>query len=262
MFFMDIDIYFNKSAGKNADIKYKQKQKLEDKIKGLVKARKNILSKKQDVKPQPIVPKKIKQRDKQWYEKYRWFITTNKHLVIAGRDAKSNETVVKKHLDQEDLYFHADTHGAPHIILKEGKKAKDVDKEEAASFAAIFSSAWKNKIFSQEVYSVSSEQVSKSPKSGESLGTGAFVIRGSRNYYRKLVLELLVSYDKQKNTIVSGPRTAIKGYPFYYVLKPGDLKKSDVCKIIQNKLLSKNIKTTTSEIDLFLPTGGFEVVNK
>lgn len=262
MIYMDLDIYYNLSAGKNADLKYKQKQKLETKIKGLKEAQEKILFKKNLVKTSPEKKQltKIKQRDKQWYEKFRWFFTSNNFLVIAGRDAKSNEVVVKKHLEEKDLYFHADTHGAPHVVLKNGVDAKDIDRQEAAAFAAIFSSAWKNQYFSQEVYSVASDQVTKTPKSGESLGTGAFVIRGSRNYYKKLILELLVSFDITKKTVVSGPRTAIEKYPFYFVLKPGTIKKSEACKIIKEKLETKKIIVNASEIDLFLPTGGFEII--
>ncbi len=259
---MEIEIYYNKSAGKNADLKYKQKQKIEQKIKGLKKAQKNTQEKQQQIeRPEKQQLKKIIKRDKEWYEKYRWCFTSNNYLVIAGRDAKSNEVVVKKHLEEKDLYFHADAHGAPHVVLKKGKEAQEIDKQEAATIAAVFSSAWKNNYFSQEVYSVTAEQVTKTPKSGESLGTGAFVIRGSRTYYKKIILELLVSFDKQKKTIVSGPRTAIEKYPFYVALKPGSLKKSETIKIIKQKLKEKQINADSSEIDLFLPTGSFEIID-
>lgn len=261
---MEIEIDYTKSAGKNADIKYTLKQKLETKIKGLKEAQIKILEKKEkESKHQPQTKEvtKIKQRDKQWYEKYRWFFTTNNFLVIGGRDAKSNETVVKKHLEEKDLYFHADAHGAPHVVLKNGTTAEDIDKTEAATFAAVFSSAWKNNYYSQEVYSVASDQVTKTPKSGESLGTGAFVIRGTRVYYKKIQLELLVSFDKEKKTVVSGPRTAIeKHFSFSFALKPGSIKKSEACGVLKEKFLQKKISVTTSEIDLFLPSGGFEII--
>ena len=34
-----------------------------------------------------------------WFEKLRWFVSSNNTLVIGGRDTNSNEKVVKKHLD-------------------------------------------------------------------------------------------------------------------------------------------------------------------
>ena len=39
-----------------------------------------------------------------WFERYKWFITTGGRLVIAGRDAHTNDNVVKKHLKEGDLY--------------------------------------------------------------------------------------------------------------------------------------------------------------
>ena len=32
-----------------------------------------------------------------WFERYKWFITSGGRLVIAGRDAHTNDNVVKKH---------------------------------------------------------------------------------------------------------------------------------------------------------------------
>ena len=37
---------------------------------------------------------------------------SNGSLFIGGKDAKGNDTLVKKHLNSTDLYFHADLHGA------------------------------------------------------------------------------------------------------------------------------------------------------
>jgi predicted ribosome quality control (RQC) complex YloA/Tae2 family protein len=34
-------------------------------------------------------------RKKEWYEQYRWSFTTDGHLIIAGRDASSNESIIK-----------------------------------------------------------------------------------------------------------------------------------------------------------------------
>ena len=40
------------------------------------------------------------------------------HLLIGGRDAKGNDAIVKKHLTSNDMYVHADLHGAPSCSLK------------------------------------------------------------------------------------------------------------------------------------------------
>ena len=33
-------------------------------------------------------------------------------MIVGGRDAKGNDTVVRKYLRSTDLYVHADLHGA------------------------------------------------------------------------------------------------------------------------------------------------------
>jgi len=261
---MDIEINYNLSVGKNADNKYKLKNKYESKIKGLdiaiesTKKKLDKLNKKVDVKKSNLFVEKKKVTTKKWYSKFRWFFTTNGFLVLAGRDSKNNEYLIKKHLEENDVYFHADVFGAPHVILKNQNKAKipAQDLVEAAEFAAIFSSAWKNQIFSVDVYSVAPDQVSKTANTGESLGTGAFVIRGKRKYYKKITMELAISFSKELGLFVSPISAVTKYSPKYFVLVPGSQKKSEVANELKNRFFEKlNIKLTTDEIDAVLPSG-------
>jgi len=53
-----------------------------------------------------------------WFEKFFWFISSENYLVIAGKDAQQNETIVKKYLKNGDVYVHADIHGASSCIGK------------------------------------------------------------------------------------------------------------------------------------------------
>src|SRR5918994_104033 len=48
------------------------------------------------------------QISREWYERYRWFITTDGLLVIGGRDASSNSALIRKHLTEHDIVFHAE----------------------------------------------------------------------------------------------------------------------------------------------------------
>ncbi len=56
-------------------------------------------------------------RKKSWYERYRWFFTSDGFLTIGGRDAASNSAVVRKHLVKNDNIFHGDIFGSPFFIL-------------------------------------------------------------------------------------------------------------------------------------------------
>ena len=39
----------------------------------------------------------LKQK-KNWYERYRWFTTSDEFLAIGGRDAASNSAVIRKRI--------------------------------------------------------------------------------------------------------------------------------------------------------------------
>ena len=268
---MKLEIDYTLSAGRNAEEKYLERNKYKSKLSGAIKAieitnkkislqEKNIQEK---IKEKVSVTKKVDIK-KEWYHKFRFFFTTNGFLVLGGKDTKNNDFLIKKHLKENDLYFHAEIHGAPHVVLKNDlkKEVPDIDKEQAACFALIFSSAWKNKAFSTEVYSVLPDQVSKTANTGESLGAGAFVIRGKRDYYRKLNLKLKLLYDKEKGlypfpVLFSSENIKSKDDIF---LVPGDVKKSDTSKEIKSIFLKRKVVLSQEEIDASLPPGSFEIL--
>ncbi|MEA2044737.1 MAG: NFACT family protein, partial [Thermoproteota archaeon] len=41
-------------------------------------------------------------RKKNWFERYRWFYTTDGVLAIGGRDSSSNSAIIRKHLQKND----------------------------------------------------------------------------------------------------------------------------------------------------------------
>ena len=89
------------------------------------------------------IPKKRVKKNLKWYEKLRWFVTSDNVLVIGGRDAGTNEAVVKKYMDNNDIYLHADIHGATSTVIKlDGSKINDSILKESGEFAASFSTAW------------------------------------------------------------------------------------------------------------------------
>ena len=265
---MQVEISYELSAGKNAENKYRGRNRYLEKIKGIDKAveitkTKMLKIDKQKLKKPDIEIQKKEIKNKEWFEKFKWFYTTNNFLVIAGRDAKNNEQLVKKHFSENDLYFHADIHGAPHTVLlnPEKKEISEIDKEEAANFAAIHSSAWKSQTFSVDVYSVGYGQVSKTAGTGESLGTGAFVIRGKRDYYKKIDLTLGIYFDNKRQKIIASPISVLKNQKEITQLLPGSIKKSEVCKIITEKLKKKGINVSVDDLMSLLPPGDCEIKN-
>ena len=115
--------------------------------------------------------------------------------MLAGRDARGNDQVVKKHLSSKDRYAHADVHGAPSTILKEGGTATDDELRELCLFALAHSKAWNAGVSEGTAYWVEPDQVTKTPDAGEFVPRGGFVIRRQAQLRAPLPLELAVGRD-------------------------------------------------------------------
>ncbi|MDP6845691.1 MAG: ribosome rescue protein RqcH [Candidatus Nanoarchaeia archaeon] len=189
---------------------------------------------------------------KEWYEKFRWFFTSSGLLAVGGRDATSNEMVIKKHMEIEDWVFHTSMAGSPFFLLKKGKdKASAEDIEEVAIATASYSRAWQNGYSTQEVFYVRPEQVSKKAEAGEYLTKGSFMVRGKRNLLNP---ELEVCVGVVNGKVVGGPRSVIVEGDVY-CLVPGKTKKSDIAKKIAQKL-----GRSVDEVMSVLPNGTSDLV--
>jgi predicted ribosome quality control (RQC) complex YloA/Tae2 family protein len=196
---------------------------------------------------------KRKVRRKEWYEKFRWFTSSDGFLVVAGKDAVSNEVLVKKHAAPEDPVFHADITGAPFVVVKtEGKASSEQVLREAGEFAAAFSRGWREGVGSADVYWVKPEQLSKSGPSGEYVPHGAFAVMGKRNWMRGVPLQLAVGVvEGEKVRFVGGPVEAVKAKTkAYIILVPGD--------VVGKKFLSQILQA----LKVKLPKEQRDTVNK
>ncbi|MAG21897.1 MAG: hypothetical protein CL943_01145 [Candidatus Diapherotrites archaeon] len=209
---MKLELDFEKSVEENASKYFEQSKKAKRKLVGLEKAieeTKKKLAKQQKTQVEkPVLEKKKK---KEWFESFRWFYSSDGFLVVSGRSAKSNEQIVKKYLDKEDFFLHADISGGAVTIIKTaGKRIPEKTFQEAAQFAAVFSRAWKNSLATIDVYAVEASQVSKSAPTGTSLAAGSFMISGKRKYLKKTPLKLAIGLAKSNNQLLVGPFSAIK----------------------------------------------------
>jgi len=253
-----------KSIEENASDYFEKAKKLKKKIKGAEEALKDSLKKLKDLetKKQKLdleEDKKVVQRDKEWYEKFRWFFSSDGFLVIGGRDATSNEIVVKKHTDTDDLVLHTDMAGSPFFVIKsENKEIPKTTIKEAADAVCTFSRTWKLGLQTSDVFYVKPDQVTKKTKAGEYMGKGAFMIYGKTNYIDNRI-NLAIGITKDR-IIMSGPLEAIKkNCEKYITLKQGDEKVSSIAKKINYKL-GKGLDL--DEIIRALPAGNFNIVNK
>ena len=256
------------SIPENAESYYEKAKKAKKKTKGALIAIENtkkqleeIKSKKELAMENISIPKKREKKNLKWYEKLRWFVTSDNTLVVGGRDAGTNEAIVKKYLDNNDIYLHADIHGASSTAIKlEGKSLNDTILKESGEFAASFSSAWSKGFTTQDVFWVHPDQVSKTPEAGEFLAKGSFVIRGNRNFIRSARVKIaigIVNYEGKR--IMAGPVDALEAHcENYVVLKPGYTKKEAIAKKILHKINEEDL-ITLDDIIRVLPSGKCDI---
>ncbi|HZB80219.1 MAG TPA: ribosome rescue protein RqcH [Nitrososphaera sp.] len=215
------------------------------------------------------------QVSREWYERYRWFITTDGLLVIGGRDASSNSALIRKHLTEHDIVFHAEVHGSPFFIIKSAAafattKEGTIDSSlhQVAQATISFSRAWKDGLSSADAYWVLPQQVKRGAPTGQFLPKGSFVIEGKRNYLKGVELRLAIGimYLNNRETLLCGPEEAIKKYSIFYgVLLQGGMDPMNAAKKVKSefiKIANENTKIAESvkhmSLDEFvraLPTG-------
>jgi len=215
------------------------------------------------------------QISREWYERYRWFITTDGLLVIGGRDASSNSALIRKHLTEHDIVFHAEVHGSPFFIIKNAaafaatqESTINSSLHEVAQATISFSRAWKDGLSSADAYWVMAEQVKKGAPTGQFLPKGSFVIEGKRNYIKGVELRLAIGIMQLNNreTLLCGPEEAVKKRSiFYTVLLQGGVDPMNAAKKVKSefvKIAGENTKIAESikhvSLDEFvraLPTG-------
>ncbi len=248
---LDLKSNIEQNAGIYFDKAKKFKKKLEGALAALEESRKKLRKIEKEKKTDEI---KVEKKDvkKEWYDKFRWFISSEGFLVIGGRDATTNEILIKKHTEKNDLVFHTDMTGSPFFLIKtEGKKVKSSIKE-AADATVTFSRAWRLGLTSTPTFMASPDQLTKEAPSGEYVPKGGFITKGKLEYIENKI-NLAVGFKDGK--IMAGPVSAIKKNCEKFVeVMQGREKTSKVAKYIRHK-----IGGDLDEIVRALPAGGCEI---
>lgn len=265
----EVELDIRKSSFENASEYYEKYKKAKNKIEGAKKAVEETRSKLGEIKEEGIergeekAPKKKRKRE--WYEKYRWFFSSDEFLVIAGRDKRTNQEVVEKHMEKSDKYLHADIDGAPHTVIKgEERKIPESTIKEAAEFAAMHSSAWGEGLGNMEVYTADPDQVTKEAPAGEYLPEGSYMIKGERNYLTVPVAGSVGLFDREGEKIpMCGPSAAVEKHSNIVIgIKPGPVKKSDLSKRIMEKLEGRTeYELSVDRLMQILPPGPGTIVD-
>jgi len=260
----EIELDFRKSVEENAADYYEGSKSARKKAVGAEAA---LEEKQEEIRQigetpatpeKPVMIKKKRRPRKRWYERFRWFVSSKRFLIVAGKDAATNENLIKKHTDENDLVFHTDMEGAAFVVIKaktprgtkfaslgEGQAMPTEVKKEASEIAAACSRAWSKGLGNVDVYAVKPNQVSKSPPSGTSLPHGSFMIYGSREWFRdveaKMSVGVIIDREISKAEVISGPVMAMRMYAKYFVtLQPGDKQANELASEIKNRLVYKS----------------------
>src|SRR3989338_8000756 len=172
---MEVNIDLNKSIEQNAANYYDKAKKSKKKLAGAIKAldqAKNELSKFEKERGKIIIhiekDLELKEKEKEkkekrksfWYDSFRWFFASNGMLVVGGRDATSNDILIKKQVLDHDLVFHTEAAGSPFFVIKtEGKEVPEEVLAEVAQATATFSRSWKLNLSYADVYWVTPSQI-------------------------------------------------------------------------------------------------------
>jgi predicted ribosome quality control (RQC) complex YloA/Tae2 family protein len=192
---------------------------------------------------------KLRAGKKEWYQRFHHFFTTSGKLAVGGKSATDNEFLVSAHLEENDLFFHADITGAAAVVLKNGKDASKEDLVQTAQFAACFSRAWKSGAGAVDVYAVEKDAVSRTSH-GEYVPKGGFMIRGTRQWFKNTPLEVAVL--EIDGRIQAVPATAAAGAKKVVRLKPGPTSKLQAAKEILRRLANPAGFTNT-DVEAALP---------
>ena len=236
----------------------KRVSELENVIKRALEEREKLVSRVKELSTRSEITRKrvryVLQSKPEWYERFHWMYTSTGFLVIAGRDASQNISLLRRYAEPSDIVMHADIQGASTVIIKTG--GREVDEEtlrEAAVLAACYSKAWKAGYGAIDVFWVKREQISFSAPSGEYLPKGSFMVYGKKSYVRGVKLELAIgieSYGSRYRVIV-GPETMVaKKALAYMVLIPGDTDPSSIAKSFIEKLRESGLREVVELIDV------------
>ncbi len=263
----------HRSASKYFEKAKTLKQKLENVVKSISKTKAELetFRIKTEEETRKAIPL-VKKREREWYEKFHWFESSEGFLVLAGRDASTNETLINRHMEKDDVVFHAEVQGAPFVVVKTGGKVPGNETlSEAAQAAAAYSKAWSGGFSSADVYWVKPDQISKKPPSGQYLSKGMFMVYGQRNYVKGVPLRVAVGVVESESELkfISGPKTAVEKKTQCLVeLAPGKIRQAALSKKILY-LLSRKVSAEAAkamktvgleEIQRMIPSGTGELV--
>ncbi|ORD94156.1 NEMF [Enterospora canceri] len=250
-----VELDLNLSLSQNIQKIYKKKKKVNEKE---IKTKIAMLAVSEKMKPKREAVK-TQERVQYWFEKFNYFISENNTLLIGGRNAQQNETVVSKYMDPGDLYFHCDVKGASSVVCK---GTTDQNITDSTYMALVYSKSWDEQVM-KDVFYVNPEQVSKSAPSGEFIPKGSFMISGKKTFAHPHRLEygigIVFKLRNEKELLgftddpcdheidhampIAGSWTTLRKYRYSARLVPGAERKQKIAQSLTQTFDKESIET-------------------
>ncbi len=185
----------------------------------------------------------MKNSEKEWWENFRWFYSSENVLVVGGKNAESNDELLKNHLDSKEIVLHTEDPGSPFFVIK-GYAGKKTIKE-AGIACASYSQGWKKGLDNMRVEYFVSEQLKKEKR----MKDGTWGVSGKvKSMTVKLELAIGVSKDGK---VIGGPVDAIeKKADKFVIIHPGGDDKEIVTREV-----TKRVDGSEAEVVRFIPAG-------
>lgn len=257
-----IQLDLTKSLHENANQYFSKAKKLKSKLPGIEKTieKTNKEIEELSYKQQQHQEKQHKQKilkqylPKHWYDKFRHTYTSQQRLVVMGKDAGTNELLIKKHMEEHDIVFHTTASGSPFALVKQATDSQGnllllkSELEEVAQFICAFSSQWKRGFGTADCFWVYPSQVTKESVSGEYISRGSFMVYGKKNELKNVPLQLALGVkidtietpeeELSHQYLFSGSKSAVLKFcgNRYVILEPGQDNYKKIGKDIKKKL--------------------------
>jgi predicted ribosome quality control (RQC) complex YloA/Tae2 family protein len=136
-----------------------------------------------------------------WFEKFYFFISSDGHLVLAGKDAQQTDMLYGKYFRKGDVFIHADLNGASPVFIKNNPETPEAPippstLSQAGILAVATSSAWDSKAI-MAAYWVNFEQVTKINPHGDLLGPGDLHVTGEKSFLppAQLLVGIAIAFE-------------------------------------------------------------------
>lgn len=183
------------------------------------------------------------------YKKYKWFFTLSGKLVVGGKSAESNDSLLNelKSMGKELVVMHTKLPGSPFCaIIAPINAISASDLNECAIFTGCFSRAWKECKSLVSVHSFKLSQLNKD----KDMKDGTWGVSGK---VKNFIVRLELAITRQNGVIRAVPKKSVNENETIAFAFPGKIDKTKV------KIASLG-KINREELISALPAGGVKFV--